>query len=72
LRIQSRYVFIGLSSCRINGEVEEEKRERYGVIGRLKQRKEQRGRTTKRCQNKIQSTKETKEIKNGEEEIKKE
>jgi len=35
----------------------------YGVIGKLKQRKEQRGRTTKICQNKIQTTKEMKEIK---------
>jgi hypothetical protein len=40
-----------------------EKRKKYGVTGRLKQRKEQRGRTTQRYQNKIQTTNETKEIK---------
>jgi hypothetical protein len=39
LRIQSRFVFTGFSTCRINGEVEEGKRERCGVIGKLKQRK---------------------------------
>jgi hypothetical protein len=37
----------------------------YGVTGRLKQRKEQRGWATQRYQNKIQTTKETKEIKKG-------
>jgi hypothetical protein len=57
--------FIGLSTCRINGEPEEEKRKSYGVTGRLKQRKEQRGRTKQRCQNKIQTTKEKKEVKKG-------
>jgi hypothetical protein len=58
--------FSGFPRAELLGKVQGERRKRHEVIERLKQRKEQRGRTIHRCWKKTwTTTKKTKEIKKG-------